>query len=208
MADESTYPDAAHLFTQKVDFVWGATSIDQMPPFELPEVAFVGRSNVGKSSLINALTNRKSLARTSNTPGRTQQINFFNLTERLMLVDLPGYGYAKVSKAQVYDWTRLMKKYLTNRTQLKRVCLLVDGRHGLKDSDRDMMDMLDVCAVIYQIVLTKTDKVAARDREELLESIAKDLRKRPAAHPEVLFTSAEKKIGILPLQAELFAFAL
>ena len=200
-------PGAAHFFAQHIEFVWGATKPDQLPLTDLPEVAFVGRSNVGKSSLINALVGRNSLARTSNTPGRTQQLNFFNLAERLMLVDLPGYGYAKVSKTQSQQWTRLMKKYLSGRAQLRRVCVLVDGRHGLKESDHEMMEMLDAAAVNYQVVLTKADKVGKAESEELLAAVAKGIAKHAAAHPEVLLTSAEKRTGIAPLQETLFAFA-
>lgn len=206
MSDEKQ-PGAAHFFAQHIEFIWGATKPDQLPLTDLPEVAFVGRSNVGKSSLINALVGRNSLARTSNTPGRTQQLNFFNLAERLMLVDLPGYGYAKVSKTQSQQWTRLMKKYLSGRAQLRRVCVLVDGRHGLKESDHEMMEMLDAAAVNYQVVLTKADKVGKTESEELLASVKKGIAKHAAAHPEVLLTSAEKRTGIAPLQETLFAFA-
>ena len=147
------------LFAGACDFVAGAATVAQLPPLGLPEVAFAGRSNVGKSSLINALTGRKALARVSHTPGRTQQINFFSLADRLMLVDLPGYGYAAVSKQKVANWTGLIEDYLKGRPQLKRVCLLIDARHGLKETDKAAMELMDSSAVVYQVVLTKADKL-------------------------------------------------
>ena len=151
------------LFAKECRFVAGAADMATLPTDALPEVAFAGRSNVGKSSLVNALTGRKTLARTSDTPGRTQQLNFFELGERLMLVDLPGYGYAEAPKHLVKQWTRLIQDYLRGRPGLRRVLMLVDGRHGLKDTDRELMDMLDKAAVNYKLVLTKADKVKGAD---------------------------------------------
>lgn len=191
------------LFCQDCQFVAGAASWDRLPDLPLNEVAFAGRSNVGKSSLINALTNRNSLARTSNTPGRTQQINFFDLGGKLYLVDLPGHGYAKVSKSKIAAWTALVNDYLRGRPKLRRVCLLIDARHGLKDVDRDVMTMLDVAAVNYQIILTKVDKTAQSEREALIKKMQAELKKRPAAHPYIFQTSAAKGTGIEELRAEL-----
>lgn len=188
------------LFKKSCEFVAGASHLGALPPPSLPEVAFIGRSNVGKSSLINAVTGRKSLARTSNTPGRTQQLNFFNLDGRMFLVDLPGYGYAKVSKEKVRKWTELIKTYLQGRVPLRRVFLLIDSRHGLKDSDIEMMDMLDKAAVIYQLVLTKTDKITAAELEAVLEATQKATKKHPACFDTLLCTSSEKKAGIIDLQ--------
>jgi GTP-binding protein len=172
-----------------------------LPETELPEVAFAGRSNVGKSSLVNALTGRKTLARVSNTPGRTQQINFFTLGTRLMLVDLPGYGYASAPKKQVDNWTGMIEDYLRGRRQLKRVCLLVDSRHGIKETDRSAMKVLDQAAVVYQMVLTKADKIKASELAEVTQATADEARKRPAAHPEILVTSSETGLGIPELRA-------
>mgnify|MGYP003307120188 FL=1 len=149
-----------HLFAQECQFFHGTDTLQNLPEASLPEVAFVGRSNAGKSSLINALTGRKSLARTSNTPGRTQQLNFFNLGFKMVIVDLPGYGYARVSKTQVARWTKTMKLFLRGRAPLRRICMLIDARRGLKDLDREMMDLMDSSAVVYQLVLTKVDKTS------------------------------------------------
>ena len=195
------------LFARECRFVIGAAALEQLPPADLPEIAFAGRSNVGKSSLVNALTGRRTLARTSNTPGRTRQLNFFLLDGRLMLVDLPGYGYAKVSKTEVAAWIRTLKAFLRGRATLRRVCLLVDSRHGLKPSDREMMDLLDEAAVTYQIVLTKADKLRSDVAERCAEAVVADLRKYSAAHPEVLMTSARKQSGIPELRAVLAALA-
>lgn len=195
------------LFAQSCDFITGAARLDQLPPPGLPEIAFAGRSNVGKSSLINALTGRKSLARTSNTPGRTQQINFFDLGGRLMLVDLPGYGYARASKTSVAEWTRLIHLYLKGRVNLRRLCILVDARHGLKDNDRALMAELDQVAVVYQIVLTKADKIKAAAGEKMRIEIERELKKHPAAIPEIHLTSAQKGTGIEGLRADLAALA-
>ena len=194
------------LFAQSCDFMLSVASLTQLPATELPEVAVVGRSNVGKSTLINALTNRNSLAKTSNTPGRTQQLNFFNLAGELILVDLPGYGYAKVPKELVEKWVRLLKKYLAGRPQLRRVYVLIDCRHGLKASDLEMMDLLDKTAVTYQLVLTKADKVKKVDQQKRMQEANVALAKRPAAYPLVLLTSAVEKSGIENMQAEIARF--
>ncbi len=195
------------LFAQECQFVAGAATLDMLPDLQRTEIAFAGRSNVGKSSLVNALTNRNTLARTSNTPGRTQQINFFDLGGRLYLVDLPGHGYAKASKEKIAAWTDLVNTYLKGRSQLRRVCLLIDARHGLKAPDRDVMGMLDVAAVNYQIILTKVDKTNQTDLKSILDKTAKELAKRPAAHPEILQTSSVKGYGIEALRAELASMA-
>ncbi len=188
--------DPIHLFAQNCEFITSIADLRDLPESSLSEIAFIGRSNVGKSSLINALVNKKDLARTSNTPGRTQLLNFFNLADQMILVDLPGYGYAKVSRSQVKEWTKLVRKYLVGRPSLRRVCVLVDSRHGLKESDTEMMDMLDKAAVSYQVILTKIDKKKAKDLDSLTEKIQSVLKKHPAAHPIVLATSAEKKTGL------------
>ena len=195
------------LFAKECTFVMGVARIDDLPADDLPEVAFAGRSNVGKSSLINALTGRKTLARTSNTPGRTQQLNFFDLGGRLTIVDLPGYGYAKAPKGEVDRWNRLIRKYLKGRVGLRRLCVLIDARHGVKVSDRQVMDMLDESAVVYQIVLTKTDKVKAGDRAKRRAEIAAEIAKRTAANPEIMETSAVKGAGIPELRAALTELA-
>ncbi len=195
------------LFAQECAFLRGVTSLDGLPPVDLPEVAFAGRSNVGKSSLVNALTGRKSLARTSNTPGRTREINFFDLGGRIVLVDLPGYGYAQVSRTQVTAWTRLVRDYLRGRANLRRLMLLVDARHGLKPGDLDMMAELDRAAVSYQVVLTKADKVPKSGLGALLEALARELASHPAAHPGIEVTSARDGAGIDALRAAVAALA-
>jgi GTP-binding protein len=195
------------LFTQECAFLRGVTSLAGLPPMDLPEVAFAGRSNVGKSSLVNALTGRKSLARTSNTPGRTREINFFDLGGRIALVDLPGYGYAQVSRTQVTAWTRLVRDYLRGRANLRRLMLLVDARHGLKPGDLDMMAELDRTAVSYQVVLTKADKVPKSGLGALLEALARELASHPAAHPGIEVTSARDGAGIDALRAAVAALA-
>jgi GTP-binding protein len=191
------------LFAQQCGFVAGAAKLEQIPAAGLPEVAFAGRSNVGKSSLINALTGRKTLAKVSNTPGRTRQLNFFDLAGRLMLADLPGYGYARASKEQVADWTKLIELYLVGRAALRRALILIDARHGLKDVDRRVMAMLDGAAVSYQAVLTKTDQLGPAHLAERLADVAGELARHTAAHPEVMPTSAEKGAGIAELRAAL-----
>jgi GTP-binding protein len=206
MADEAEEA-GRRLFAGECRFVRGALEAGELPPASLPEVAFAGRSNVGKSSLINALTGRRDLARASNTPGRTRQINFFDLAGRLMLVDLPGHGHAEAPKTEIARWTRLIAAYLDGRAPLRRVCLLVDARHGLKPPDLEFMGRLDRAAVSYQIVLTKTDKVKPPDLQALLAKLSADLARRPAAHPEILATSARDGAGIAPLRATLAALA-
>ncbi len=197
---------ANHLFAQPCTFVMGGAALESLPPTTLPEIAFAGRSNVGKSSLVNALTGQKTLAKASNTPGRTKQINFFLLAERLMLVDLPGYGYAQAPKTEVRAWTRLVKDYLTGRPNLCRVLLLIDARHGLKDVDEGIMAILDTAAVSYQIVLTKADKVKPAALAQLQEKMLPGIKKHPAAHPQIIATSSVERDGIEPLRAELAAF--
>jgi GTP-binding protein len=191
------------LFAGDCTFLKGVVALDQLPPPDLPEVAFIGRSNVGKSSLVNALTGRKALARTSNTPGRTQELNFFDLGGRLMLVDLPGYGFAKAPKPAVEAWTRLIRQYLQGRPNLTRVNLLIDARHGIKPPDEDFMTMLDRSAVVFQVVLTKADKLKAGQQQRVFEATRKGLEKHVAAYPEQFMTSSEKGTGIPELRAEL-----
>ena len=195
------------LFAKNVRFVRGVVALSGLPGNGLPEVAFAGRSNVGKSSLINALTGRKALARTSNTPGRTREINFFDLDERLHLVDLPGYGYARVSKTEVKAWTQLVQDYLRGRAVLRRVCLLIDARRGIKQADHTVMAALDEAAVSYQVVLTKADKLKSAALEHALQGVRDQLRSHVAAHPEILVTSSVKGTGLPELRAHLAALA-
>ena len=199
---------ARRLFAAPCRFVAGVASLSALPASELPEVAFAGRSNVGKSSLINALTEHKQLARTSQTPGRTQQINFFTLDERLMLADLPGYGYARASKERIAAWTELVEAYLRGRPSLRRVCLLIDARHGLKPSDREVMAMLDEAATVYQIVLTKSDKLRDAALDAMLEATGAEIVHHIAAHPVIVPTSARVGLGIKTLRTELSALAM
>ncbi len=196
------------LFAREARFIAGAAEPTGLPPERLPEIAFAGRSNVGKSSLVNALTGRRMLARTSNTPGRTRQINFFDLGGMLTLVDLPGYGYAEASKAAVKSWTGLVRRYLRSRAALRRVCLLIDSRHGLKDIDRLLMRMLDEAGVSYQVVLTKADRLGALEIARIAEEVAAELATHAAAHPEIHVTSATERTGIATLRATLGSFAL
>jgi GTP-binding protein len=197
------------LFKGPCTFVKGVTRIADLPDDRRPEIAFAGRSNVGKSSLINALTGRTSLARVSVTPGRTRELNFFTLGKdrSLYLVDMPGYGYAKASKAAVKGWTRLIDDYLKGRRELKRVFLLVDARHGIKPNDRETMTLLDEAAVSYQVVLTKADKPKATELEALMRKVEAELAKRPAAYPQVLMTSARTGDGIPELRAAIAKLA-
>jgi GTP-binding protein len=195
------------LFAGECRFVAGAADVAGLPPMGLPEVAFAGRSNVGKSSLINALTGRKTLARTSDTPGRTRQVNFFVLAERLVLVDLPGHGHAAASKREIADWTLLIDAYFKGRATLARVCLLIDARHGLKDSDTALMRRLDKAAVPYQAILTKCDKLTDAALAGRVATLDATLRRHPAAHPVLVATSAVTGAGIPALRAALAALA-
>jgi len=196
------------LFAAPVAFVKGVVDLEGLPRPDRAEVAFAGRSNVGKSSLINALANRKNLARASNTPGRTQELNFFDLDAgRAYLVDLPGYGFAEAPKSHVDAWTRLMLDYLRHRANLKRVFLLIDARRGLGSVDKDVLDLLDKSAVNYQVVLTKADKIKKSELASAVDSALAVLKKRPAAHPRVMATSSEKGLGLPDLRAEINALA-
>jgi len=190
------------LFAHPVAFMMGAVKMDGLPSPDLPEIAFAGRSNVGKSSLINALVGQKYLARASNEPGRTREINFFNLDDKLRLVDLPGYGFARVSRGVANKFQDLGRAYLRGRPNLKRVYLLIDARHGLKDVDSTALDALDTAAVSYQIVLTKSDKMKPAEVEAVVARTVEAIRKRPASFPRVLATSSEKGTGIPELRAE------
>jgi GTP-binding protein len=194
---------ARKLFAGPCEFVAGAASFESLIPSSLPEVAFAGRSNVGKSSLVNALTGRRTLARTSSSPGHTQQINFFDLGNRLFLVDLPGYGFAQVSKSMKETWADLASAYLRGRPTLKRVCLLIDSRHGVKDTDRETMKNLDAAAVSYQLVLTKTDHLKPAEVAKAVAAAEAVARKHGAAHPEALATSSQTGFGVSELRAEL-----
>ena len=196
------------LFAQECAFVAGIAELAQLPPPGLPEVAFAGRSNVGKSSLINALTGRNQLARISRTPGRTQQINLFDLGRRLMLVDLPGYGFAQAPKPKVDAWQRLIRNYLRGRPGLMRTCVLIDARHGLKPVDLEFMAMLGEVAVAYQLVLTKADLVRPGALADLVDGLRADLARRPGAHPEIIATSAREGTGIERLRAALATLAI
>ncbi len=190
------------LFARPWTFRLGVVRLDGLPPADRTEIAFAGRSNVGKSSLLNALTGQKGLARTSNTPGRTQELNIFETADTpLRLVDMPGYGYAAAPKAKVEAWTRLIKQYLQGRPTLRRVFLLIDSRHGLKKADEPLLDLLDQAAVSYQVVLTKADKVGATALTEVMETVRGALARRPASHPLILVTSSEKGTGIAELRA-------
>ncbi len=209
MSDQLTF-DSVKLWTRPWIFIRGVPALKFLPPEGPPEIAFAGRSNVGKSSLINALTSSKGLARTSNTPGRTQELNYFvpdgysgekGDLPPMALVDMPGYGYAKAPKETVDAWTKLVFDYLRGRSTLKRVYVLIDSRHGIKKNDEDVLDLLDKAAVSYQVILTKTDKIKSPAVTKLLSTTLAQISKRPAAYPEVLATSSEKNQGLEELQA-------
>lgn len=193
------------IFSRECKFIIGAKRLDDIPEVDLPEFGFIGRSNVGKSSLINRLTNRNSLARTSNTPGSTRQINFFNLDNKLLLVDLPGYGYASVSKTELASWHKLIKKFMIGRKNLKRVFILVDSRHGLKDVDIQHMQLMDDSAMPYQILLTKCDLVSEQHISEIIKNIELLYLKHPALIHQIIFCSAKKNLYIKEIQNEIIA---
>jgi len=203
--DADALEAARVLFAHEVSFMMGAVNIAGLPPADLPEVAFAGRSNVGKSTLINAVAGRLHLARASNSPGRTREVNFFVADEKLRLVDLPGYGFARASRGDVKKFQNLGRDYLRGRPNLKRAYLLIDSRHGLKDVDKEALDAFDIAAVSYQIVLTKADKLKASEVEAVTARTLAAIAKRPAAFPRVLATSAEKGLGIPELRAEIVA---
>lgn len=200
--DEISREKGRKLFVgSNADFLKGVVAMNGLPADDRIEVCFAGRSNVGKSSLINALTGRKGLARASNTPGRTQEINFFTLTESHYLVDLPGYGFANAPLAVVEKWQRLLKQYLQGRVGLRRAFVLIDSRHGVKDVDEEIMSLLDSAAVTFQVVMTKADKVKEKDRAKIMDQVRSKLSKHPAAFPEIVLTSSEKGDGIPTIRA-------
>ena len=199
--DEAALEKGRLLFAQATDFLKGVVAMDGMPPADRIEVCFAGRSNVGKSSLINALTGRKALARASNTPGRTQEINFFTCTDDHYLVDLPGYGFAKAPIKTVEKWQKLLKAYLSGRANLRRAFVLIDSRHGVKAVDEEIMALLDSAAVTFQVVLTKADKVKEVERDKILAQVRGAIAKHPAAYPELIVTSSDKGWGVDVLRA-------
>lgn len=196
--------EARKIFAGPCDFMWGSDDLSNLPPPDFAEIAFAGRSNVGKSSLVNALTGRKTLAKVSDTPGRTQQLNFFNLGGRVYLVDMPGYGYAKVSKQMRDRWDDLIFNYLRGRPNLRAVFIMIDSRHGLKETDVHLMSLLDKAAVPYRIILTKADK-GGKDVEKIANAIGQTLQKHPAAYPAVHVTSAHAGLGLEALRAAVIA---
>lgn len=199
--DEFVREKGRKLFSGNVDFLKGVVDMNGLPPADRLEVCFAGRSNVGKSSLINAITGRKSIARASNTPGRTQEINFFKTGEHHYLVDLPGYGFANAPIGVVKKWQQLLKSYLSGRSSLRRAFVLIDIRHGIKKVDEEIMDLLDTSAVTFQCILTKSDKVNAEQQNKVLNQVRNKLQKHPAAFPELLVTSAENKAGLETLRS-------
>ncbi|MGB0464775.1 MAG: ribosome biogenesis GTP-binding protein YihA/YsxC [Candidatus Puniceispirillaceae bacterium] len=213
MDDKLSHPDAEVieagrlLFAGQCEFVAAANNLASLPPLSLPEIAFAGRSNVGKSSLINALTSRNNLARTSQTPGRTRQLIFFSLSGRLQLVDLPGYGYAKAPKTDIQAWTKLTKQFLAGRQTLQRLMLLIDSRRGINEADRQMMKLMDEQAVSWAVVLTKMDKLTARQQDEIISNTSAQISKHVAAFPHVWTTSSAEKTGIEALRAHIAGLA-
>lgn len=205
--DQHASETGRKLFAGQVDFVKGVVAMSGLPPADRAEVCYAGRSNVGKSSLINALTGRKALARASNTPGRTQEINYFALGDSHYLVDLPGYGYANAPLPKVAAWQALLKQYLSGRATLRRAFVLIDARHGIKEVDEEILSLLDSAAVTFQCVLTKADKVKAQDRETVLTQVRGKLAKHPAAFPEIILTSSEKGDGLATLRATIAGVA-
>jgi len=204
---EELAKEASRLFSGRVEFLLSAPQLKHLPDPDYPEVAFAGRSNVGKSSLINALTGRKAIARTSVTPGRTQELNFFEVGDptQFRFVDMPGYGFAKAPLKVVENWRKLVRTFLRGRVPLKRTLVLVDSRHGLKDTDRDMMTMLDEAAVGYRIVLTKADKIKSSELEAVRAKVEAEARKHPAAYPQIHVTSSEKGMGLEELRAAILS---
>lgn len=209
MTDEAINSDKEFLRLEP-SFLWAARTMGDLPPMGVAEVSFAGRSNVGKSSLVNAILNRKGMARASSEPGRTKELIFFAMKdkdaiEKFRIVDLPGYGYAKASKTEIQRWTHATREFLKGRAVLKRVFVLIDGRHGIKDNDLDVLKELDTAAVVYQIVLTKADKIKQSELSATIEKARELIKKRPAAHPEILVVSAHNQTGISELRKEIWS---